>query len=161
PKIVAMAIVAKNRAAFGLDDVELDPAVSFDKVSVRPGVSLQSVALAAGTSLDKVAELNPHLTARRSPPSLPGKADGGWTAHAPPGAASKAARSLPKFAEAEGKVERVVVRWGESVEDIAARRGTTRGTLASLNGLRRDESLRPGTVLLVPAPEDANDPFVD
>jgi membrane-bound lytic murein transglycosylase D len=161
PKIVAMAIVAKNRAAFGLDDVDLDPAVSFDKVSVRPGVSLQSVALAAGTSLDKVAELNPQLTAGRAPPSLPGREDSGWTVHVPPGAASKTARSLPKLAEAEAKVERVVVRWGESVEDIAARRGTTRGTLASINGLRRDESLRPGTVLLVPAPEDANDPFVD
>jgi len=37
------------------------------------------------------------------------------------------------------------------VEDIAVRHHTTRGMLASLNGLRRDESIRPGTVLLVPA----------
>ena len=185
PKIVAMAIVARNRAVFGLDDTELDPAASFDKISVRPGVSLQSVALAAGASVDQIAELNPQLTASRAPPAPrppehlgerhdhvgrspaalhdaphPGDEDAGWTVRVPAGAGSKAAKSLPKFAEAEAKVERYVVRWGESVDDIAARRHTTRGALASLNGLHRDESLRPGTVLLLPA-EDPFDPFAE
>jgi membrane-bound lytic murein transglycosylase D len=157
-----MAIVARNLAAFGLSDVELDPAVSFDKVSVRAGVSLQSVALAAGTSTDKVAELNPQLVANRAPPVL-GKDEATWVVRVPPGTAPKAAKSLPKFAEAEAKVERYVIRWGESIEDIAARHHTTRGLLASLNGLRRDEVMRPGTVLLVPAPrpEDKDDPFLD
>ncbi len=165
PKIVAMAIVAKNRAIFGLDDVEPDAAASFDKLSVRPGVSLQSVALAAGTSTDKLAELNPQLVAGRAPPSLPGagKDDATWVVRVPAGAAAKASNSLPAFAAAEARVERYVVRWGESLDDVATRRRTTRGMLASLNGVRRDESLRPGTVLLVPAarPEDAADPFSD
>ncbi len=39
PKIVAIAIVARNKATFGLDSVELDSAVTFDKVSVNSGVS--------------------------------------------------------------------------------------------------------------------------
>jgi membrane-bound lytic murein transglycosylase D len=69
PKIVAMAIVARNRAIFGLDDVELDPAAAFDKIAVRPGVSMQSVALAAGTSTDKIGELNPQILAARTPPA--------------------------------------------------------------------------------------------
>lgn len=157
PKIVAMAIVARNRSVFGLDDVELEPAVSFDKVSVHAGVSIQSVALAAGTSSDKIAELNPQLTANRAPPSLPGAS---FTVRVPPGTAPRAAKSLPKFAEAEPKMERHEVRWGESLDDVASRRRTTRGMLASLNGLRRDESIRPGTVLLVPAPRE-EDPFAD
>jgi membrane-bound lytic murein transglycosylase D len=164
PKIVAMAIVARNKAVFGLDDVELDPAISFDKISVRPGVSLQSVALAAGTGTDRIAELNPQILASRTPPVGPGgKDDALFTLRVPVGAASKAASSLPQFAAAESKLERHVVRWGESLDDIAARRRTTRGMLASLNGLRREESLRPGTVLFVPAmrPEDAADPFND
>jgi membrane-bound lytic murein transglycosylase D len=165
PKIVAMAIVSRNRAAFGLDDVELDPAVSFDKIGVRPGVSMQSVALAAGTSTDKVAELNPQLTASRAPPALPGHdGDASWTVRVPPGTASRAALALPKFADAETKVERYVVRWGESIDDVAARRHTTRGMLASLNGVRHDESLRPGTVLLVPVPRaegGMDDPFAE
>jgi membrane-bound lytic murein transglycosylase D len=164
PKIVAMAIVAKNRAVFGLEDIELEPAVSFDKVSVRPGVSLQSIALAAETSIEKVSELNPQLTANRAPPALPGaKDDVRWTVRVPPGTAPKAAKSLPTYAEADTKVERHVVRWGESVDDVAARHRTTRGMLVSLNGLRRDETLRPGTVLLVPVPsaDDPSDPFAD
>jgi membrane-bound lytic murein transglycosylase D len=173
PKIVAIAIVAKNRAVFGIDDVELDPAVSFDKISVRSGVSLQSIALAAGTSTDKIAELNPQLVANRAPPhdnflpaldkAAPGTQDGAWIVRVPAGTAPKAAKSLPKFAEAEAKVERYVVRWGETIDDIAARRHTTRGMLASLNGLRRDEVMRPGTVLIVPVPrdDDKNDPFAD
>lgn len=164
PKIVAMAIVARNKAVFGLDDVELDPAVSFDKISVRPGVSLQSIALAAGTGTDSIADLNPQILAARVPPIGPGgRNDVTYTLRVPVGAAPKAASSLPRFAEAEPKLERHVVRWGESLDDIAASRRTTRGTLASLNGLRRDESLRPGTVLLVPAPrpDDAANPYDD
>jgi membrane-bound lytic murein transglycosylase D len=164
PKIVAMAIVARNRAAFGLADVELDPAASFDKISVRPGVSLETVAVAAGASVDKIAELNPQLTAGRTPPLAPDAQDGqSFTVRVPPGTAAKAAKGLPKVAEADTRVERYVVRWGESIDDIAQRRRTTRGMLASLNGLRRDEVLRPGTVLLVPAPKqgDLPNPYDD
>ncbi|APR80989.1 Membrane-bound lytic murein transglycosylase D precursor [Minicystis rosea] len=164
PKIVAMAIVSRNKAVFGLDDVELEPAVSFDKIAVRPGVSLQSIALAAGTGTERIAELNPQILAARVPPVGPtGKDDALFTLRVPVGAAPKAAKSLPKFAEAEPKMERHVVRWGESLDEIAARRRTSRGSLAALNGLRREESLRPGTVLFVPtlSPEDAADPFND
>jgi membrane-bound lytic murein transglycosylase D len=182
PKIVAMAIVARNKGVFGLDDVELDPAVSFDKVAVRPGVSLQSVALAAGTGTERIAELNPQVLAGRLPPLGPshdgaasgpkpragfagpdGKDTPYWELRVPAGAAPRAAKSLPKLVEAEPKMERYVVRWGESLEDIANRRHTTRGVLASLNGVRRDESLRPGTAIFVPvmSPEDAADPFND
>lgn len=164
PKILAIAIVARNRGAFGLEDLKLDPAVSFDKVAVRSGVSMQAVALAAGTSADKVAELNPQMLANRAPPVAPGSAgDVAWTVRVPVGTAPRAAKSLPKFAEAEPRLERHVVRWGESLDDIAARRHTTRGALASLNSLRREEVTRPGTVLFVPvlSPEDAADPFND
>jgi membrane-bound lytic murein transglycosylase D len=155
PKIVALAIVARNKAEFGVD-VELDPAISFDRISVRPGVSVQSIALAAGTSVEKVAELNPQLTANRAPPLAPGapKDERAIAVRVPAGTAQKAVEALPKYAEAEPKVERHVVRWGESVDDVAAHRHTTRGMLVSLNGLRREEQLRPGTVLLVPAARD-------
>ena len=164
PKIVAMAIVARNKAIFRVDDVELDPAVSFDKISVLPGVSMQSVAVAAGTSTDKIEDLNPQLLSGRLPPLPPGpKHMPAWAVRVPAGSAPRAAKSLQKLADAEPKTERYTVRWGESLDDIASRRHTTKGTLASLNGLRRDESLRPGTVLLVPvmSAEDAADPFND
>jgi membrane-bound lytic murein transglycosylase D len=47
PKIVAMAIVARNKKVFGCEDIELDPSINFDKVAIRSGVSLRSLAIAA------------------------------------------------------------------------------------------------------------------
>ncbi len=152
PKIVAMAIVARNKSVFGCDDLELDPAINFDKVAVGSGVSLRALALAAGTSVEKLEELNPQMLASRAPPILPGeKTDTTWTVRVPVGAAPKAAKTLSQFVEGDGKLDRVAVRWGESLEDIAQRRGVTRYSLQSLNAVRRDESLRPGTVIFVPA----------
>src|SRR4029079_7875723 len=90
PKIAAMAIVARNKAVFGLQDVEPDPAVSFDTISVRSGVSVQSIALAAGTSMDKVSELNPQLVANRAPPGH-APDESSWTVRVPAGTAPKAA----------------------------------------------------------------------
>jgi membrane-bound lytic murein transglycosylase D len=44
------------------------------------------------------------------------------------------------------------------MDDIAAARRTTRGMIASLNGMRAGELLRPGTVLFVPAQGSADPP---
>lgn len=156
PKITAIAIVARNRAVFGCDDVELDPAVSFDKVSVGPGVPLRAIAIAAGAAVERVEELNPDLLAGRTPIAFaPGK-----TSHVvkvPAGAGLRVSKSLSKLVEGEDKAERVTVRWGETLDDIAAQRHTTRGHLVSLNAVRSSEVIRPGTVLLVP-PTPANAP---
>lgn len=152
PKIVSIAIVARNKAVFGLDSVELDPAVTFDKVAVSSGVTLQSVATASGASLDTLEGLNPQILAGRAPPLAPGlTVDTQWTLRVPEGAGQRTAKALPKLIEAEPKVLRYNVRFGESIEDIAAARKTSKSSLAQLNGLRTGESVRPGTVLLVPA----------
>ncbi len=152
PKIVAMAIVSRNKALFGCDGVELEPAIAFDRVAVGPGVSVKAVASASGVPVAEIAELNPQIRATRTPPLPPGaKTDTSWVVRVPPGAGARAAKTLPKVSDDEGKLERYLVRWGESLDDIASFRGTTKSTLLGLNGLRRDEVVRPGTVLFVPA----------
>jgi membrane-bound lytic murein transglycosylase D len=169
PKIVSMAIVAHNRAFFGVDNVELEPAIAFDKVAVGPGVSLRAVAIAAGANETDVVAMNPQLLASRTPPFTPGSAatpgspaagpprgtgvEPGptWAVRVPVGAAARVSKSLAKYAQDESKLARHVVRWGESLEDVAGAHRTTRHALVALNGLRRDEYVRPGTVLLVPA----------
>ncbi len=152
PKIVAIAIVARNKAVFGCDAVELDPAVTFDKVSVNSGVSMQSVANAAGISLSTLESYNPQMLAGRTPPLAPGLTiDTKWTLRVPESAGAKTAKALPRLVEAEPKLLRYTVRFGESIEDIAAQQKTTKSTLAQLNGLRQGESVRPGTVIFVPA----------
>jgi membrane-bound lytic murein transglycosylase D len=151
PKIVSMAIVARNCAVFGCDTIELDPAVTFDTVSVAAGVSLRTVASAAGVGEDAVGALNPQLPAGRTPPLAPDATEGtSFTVRVPAGSGSRAAKSVAKLLEREEKLERYVVRWGESLEDIATSRHTTKSSLLAVNGLRRDEPVRPGAVLLVP-----------
>jgi membrane-bound lytic murein transglycosylase D len=152
PKIVAMAIVARHRAVFGVDQVEIEPAIEFDKVAVGSGVPVKSIAVAAGVAEKDVALLNPQLLAMRTPPLAPeAKQEVSWVVRVPAGAGARAAKSLPKSVATDPKLERYLVRWGESLEDIANQRGVTRSSLAALNGLRKDEVVRAGTVLLVPA----------
>lgn len=152
PKIIAMAIVARNKAVFGCDDVDLDPAIHFDKVAVGSGISVKTVASASGVAVDEIERLNPQILATRTPPLADGaKGDASWVVRVPPGAGARAAKSIPKLVEKEGKLERYLVRWGESLDDVAAFRRTTKSSLQGLNGLRRDEVVRPGTVLFVPA----------
>ncbi len=152
PKIISIAIVARNKAAFGLDSVELDPAITFDKVAVESGVSVQSVASAAGVSSEVIENLNPQILAGRAPPLAPGvTVDTKWPLRVPEGAGQKTSKNLPKWIGAEPKLLRYTVRFGESVEDIAAAQKTSKGALNQLNGIRLGESVRPGTVILVPA----------
>ncbi|WP_437280627.1 transglycosylase SLT domain-containing protein [Sorangium sp. So ce375] len=154
PKILAIAIVARNPAVFGCDDVELDPAVTFDKISLGSGVSLQAVAAAAGAGAPEIEALNPQLVAKRTPPlSVDAKEQARWEVRVPAGAGARAAKSMPRLLEREPKLERYLVRWGESLDDIATFRRTTRWTLQTLNGLRSGEPVRPGTLLFVPAAE--------
>jgi membrane-bound lytic murein transglycosylase D len=152
PKILAMAIVAKNCAVFGCDGVELDSAVTFDKITVGAGVSLRTVANAAGADPDAVAALNPQYPIGRTPPQ-PAGSEGSAThvVRVPAGTGPLAAKSVTTLAQREDKLDRHVVRWGESLEDIASTLRTTRSSILSLNGFRTSEQVRPGTVLLVPA----------
>ena len=152
PKIIAMAIVARNKAVFGCDDVDLDPAIHFDNVAVGSGISVKTVASASGVAVSEIERLNPQILATRTPPLADGaKGGASWVVRVPPGAGARAAKSIPKLVEQEGKLERYLVRWGESLDDIATFRRTTKPSLQALNGLRRDEVVRPGTVLFVPA----------
>ncbi|EYF00351.1 transglycosylase SLT domain-containing protein [Chondromyces apiculatus] len=170
PKIIAISIVARNREIFGLEDVEIDPAVGFDKVAVGSGVSLQAVAAAAGSPQSEIEALNPQLVARRTPPQpldLPNLTHlTRWEVRVPPGVGAQAAKAMPRVLEREPKLTRHLVRWGESLEDIASTHRTSRSSLQALNGLRSGEAVRPGTLLFAPArttradgsPEDsAND----
>src|SRR6185295_8556478 len=49
--------------------------------------------------------------------------------------------------------ERYATKLGDSVDSIAAARGTTRARLVELNVMQKDEVMRPGTVLLLPPAE--------
>ncbi|WP_434048232.1 MULTISPECIES: transglycosylase SLT domain-containing protein [Sorangium] len=70
PQIVAFAIVAANRARFGLDLPDVAPLAPLDlgEVAVPPGTRLRTIARAAGVSAAVLREHNPELLRDRVPP---------------------------------------------------------------------------------------------
>jgi membrane-bound lytic murein transglycosylase D len=147
PKIVAAAIVAHNLAAFGLEDVPLDAAVDPDKVMVAPGTPLSLVAQAAGCTLKDIEAANPELRALRTPPVEDGDT---YPVAVPHGKGTQASQGLARLRHDQPPLDRYVVRFGETLEQIAAGHRTTTQKLVELNAIGPGEAVRGGSVLLVP-----------
>jgi membrane-bound lytic murein transglycosylase D len=157
PKILAAAIVGRNPHVFGLDDVVVDAPLDGEPVQVPPATSLASIAQAAGCTTKEIEQLNPELRASRTPPAQP--SSGGapsaplsCTVKVPTGRAALVAVALAKQHKDQPLPDRYVVRFGESLEQIAAAHGTTLAKLVALNAIGAGEVVRGGTVLLVPTP---------
>ena len=156
PKIMAIAIAAKNCDVFGCDKVTLDSPEPFgddgvDAVSAAPGVTLDDLADAIGGKEEELKALNPHLIGSRLPPvehsTLPRKS---WTLYVPKGKGDEAAKAIPATG-ARHNLALHQVRWGETLEALAVAVGTSAGYLQDINDLYPDESPRPGSTVFIPA----------
>jgi membrane-bound lytic murein transglycosylase D len=147
PKIMAAAVVAHNLVAFGLGDLVLDPAVETDDVSVPPGTSLGVVAATFGVTAKDLQMLNPELRAGRTPPV--GEGDAAYPVKVPRGKGAAVTQALAKM-RGEQPLERYVVRFGETLDQVAASHKTTTQKLVDLNAIAPGEAIRGGTTLLVP-----------
>ncbi len=167
PKILAAAVVAHNLTAFGYGDLTVDPPVETEEVDVAAGTALSLVAQAAGCAAKDIELLNPELRAGRTPPPVPdelqpakGAAPAPYPVKVPPGKAAAVAQALARLRRDQPPLERYVVRFGETLDQIAAAHKTTVHKLVEVNSIGPGESLRGGTVLLVPhadAPARSND----
>lgn len=152
PKILALATVAKNPAAFGLATVGKDPAIGAEAVSARGGIPLELVASAAGTSLDEIAALNPHLRTERTPLAPRGPDNmGEFAVNVPKGKGNTCAQKLPSLAAKEPAFVEHTVRLGQSVASLAADLNVSRAKIVAWNGLASGEAIKPGDVLVLPA----------
>jgi membrane-bound lytic murein transglycosylase D len=94
PKIIAVAVAARNPAAFGLDGVRIDPPVAFDPVVIPSGTTVQAIANAAGVPASTIEGLNPQLRKGRTPPlGSPGQITA-WTVRVPQGKGIAVARKF-------------------------------------------------------------------
>jgi membrane-bound lytic murein transglycosylase D len=150
PKIFAAAVVAHNLTAFGFDDIALDPSFEPDKVTVPPGTPLALVAQAAGSTLKEIEAYNPELRASRTPPVEDSDT---YSVSVPHGKGSAAAQGLARLRRDQPPLDRYVVRFGETLEQIALSHRTTTQKLVDLNAIAPGEAVRGGTVLLVPHAE--------
>jgi membrane-bound lytic murein transglycosylase D len=144
PKILAAAVVGNNLAAFGYGDLTADPPFAYEEVDVPAGTALATVARAAGARGDVIETLNPQLVRGRTPP------DRGTTrVRLPQGAAAQYVASFEKVRGTD-KLETVVLRFGETLDDVARTRGGSSRELRRLNGVKDTDELRAGTAILVP-----------
>lgn len=155
PKILAAAIVSRNLQTFGFQDVSVDAPLDGDEVRVAGGTALATVATACGSTVREIEQLNPELRASRTPPG-----EGDVAVKVPRGQ-SACAQNLSKVRHEGPVLERYVVRFGESLEQIAQARRVTVQKLVELNAIAQGEVVRGGTVLIVPkgegdVPKDAN-----
>jgi len=143
PKAMAAAIVGENRAAFGYADLPADPPFSFDRVSVPPSMSLAAVARAAGVAAADVETLNPELRRKRTPPDAER-----WEVRVPHGTG---ARFAAGWATEKELVKPFTLRFGDRLEDLALKIGSSVRELRTLNGIDDLTEVRAGLTLVVPA----------
>ncbi|MBX3272053.1 MAG: transglycosylase SLT domain-containing protein [Sandaracinaceae bacterium] len=144
-KIIACAIVAHNRERFGLAELELEAPIETDRVEVPGGTPLALVARAAEIDLATLRRLNPSLRRGRVPPGRDVR-----RVHIPAGTADAFATRWARLSP-RNPVERPhVVRFGETLGDLARERGVSEASLRTLNELEPDQDVVPGMVLLAP-----------
>src|SRR5262245_7707269 len=144
PKILAAAIVGRNQAAFGFADVACDPPFAYDEVEVAAGTTLATVARACGAKTEVVEALNPHLLRSRTPPER-----GTTRVRVPAGTGAAYASNIDKT-RASDKLDTVLLRFGETLDDVARTRGVAVRELRRLNGVKDSAELRAGTAIVVP-----------
>ncbi len=145
-KILACAVVLRNPERFGLSDVTQDAPITLRAVDVPGGVNLGTLARAAGMDRDALAALNPELLRGRTPPNAPR-----YDLRLPADRVDAFARAARRIRPGEEGQQAYVVRFGESLEDVADRYRTTVDALRATNEIRENERVGPGTALLVPA----------
>ena len=161
PKIFAIAVVMNNKRVFGIHDVVPDPPVSFDTLLVEPGTPLEQAARAAEISTADLLALNPQYLARRAPPGAEGDKEktARWPVRVPEGKGVGASARLAKSGGlADAKLVSYRMRFGDTLEAVAASYHTSESQLRRLNGVRSGESFGKGTVLLVPGLPDGAAP---
>jgi membrane-bound lytic murein transglycosylase D len=143
PIILAMTIMEKNAADYGLEGLQLDPPLEYDTVETVAPTSLQLVSDIADASPAQLAELNPA--------ALRGMVPENYTLRVPKGSGKQIMASLQLVpAEHRDSWRMHQVGPGENLAVIARRYGSSAASIAAANKLASAEA-QEGDRLLIPA----------
>ncbi len=145
PIIVAMTIIAKNPAQYGLTPDEVDPPEVADKVTVDYAVDLRLVAEAVDAPLDQLADLNPSLLRLVTPKDAP------YDLKLPAGTKEKFETAMAAIPEDKRVLWRYhKVEQGDSLDSIARKYKATPKAIAEVNNLNADDEVVAGSKLVIP-----------
>ncbi len=152
PIIVAVTIMAKNPAQYGLQNVVPDKPMPTDQLTIDYPVDLRLVAECLDTSADTLQQLNPSLLRLTTPK------DQTFTLNLPAGTKDKyesAIALIPPDMRTFWRYHRV--ESGESLSSIAHKYHTSTSVIEDANNLSSDE-VTVGSKLIIPiAPGSAGD----
>jgi membrane-bound lytic murein transglycosylase D len=148
PIIVAVTIMAKNPAQYGLDTVVKERALAFDTVKIDYPIDLRLAAECVDATAEDLLDLNPSLL-RLTTPKFPEK-DRQFELHLPAGTADKfqtAVASIPADKRVWWRYHKV--QEGDTLALIARTYRTTPRAIAEANDLSGD-ALAPESRLIIP-----------
>lgn len=142
PIILAMTIMAKNAAAYHLDQVVPDDALEYDTVVTTAQTNLALIADLTDTAETQLLQLNPALLKRMIPSE--------FEVRVPKGLGEMlqvALENIPGDTRASARMHRI--EEGESLATLARKFKSTEAQLAALNMLSGDD-LETGRMVVVP-----------
>ena len=143
PIILAMTIMTKNAAEYGLEGVVPEAPLEYDTIEVASPTHLELVADLTDAPMPELLDLNPAL--------LKGVAPAGYVLHVPKGTGGTLSASLQMIpAERRASWRMHKVASGETLASIGKRYGMAGGSIAAANGLKQ-ASPAAGDRLLIPA----------
>jgi membrane-bound lytic murein transglycosylase D len=144
PIIVAITIMAKNPAQYGLDNIQPDSPPKVDVTRINYPVDLRLVAECIDVSVDNLQDLNPSLLRMTTPKT------GEFDLRLPEGATEKyhaAIAAIPVSKRVWWHYHKVTS--GETLSSIARQYRTTAKSIIEVNGLSADE-IAPDAKLIIP-----------
>jgi membrane-bound lytic murein transglycosylase D len=143
PAILAMAIMSKNPAHYGLEGIDVEPPLEYSTVVLDEATHLDLIADITGQPVAGLRTLNPALLTNIAPQ--------GYALHVPAGGGAHVVAALglvPPAGRASWRLHRVTE--GDTLEAIASRYRTTAQRIAAANSSDVAD-LTPGSLLIVPA----------
>lgn len=150
PIILAMTIMEKNAAEYGLEGIQLDPPLEYDTVELTAPTSLTLVSDITDTPLTELAALNPAVLRNIAPPN--------YSLHVPKGGAKQLTAALQMIPVEHRNAWRMHrVGSGETLAAIGKRYGIPSSSIVAANSLKSGEAME-GDRLLIPAAMRADAP---
>ena len=147
PIIVAVAIMAKNKAQYGLDAIVPDPPATFDTIKITYPVDLRLVAECVDVPVTSLQDLNPSLLRTTTPK------DTEFDLHLPVGSKDRyqtAIAAIPEDMRVWWRYHRVAP--GETLASLSRTYRTPAASIVEANGLASD-SVEPDAKLIIPIAE--------